>query len=231
MVILDEPPGWWRTKQDAGDKSLSSAKVREICKTEGPVWLLTVPSCCGYAQNPISVYYAFDKDGVELEQCVAEVTNTPWGERVVFSFEPEMKDALPKSLHVSPFMDMKNTWKIRTQAPSPTKGLKVDIFVGHPEYGSYFLARLTCRVSKHRGTRSERADLRTLYDYGYMPQRVALWIYWQAMVLVWKGAPMFMHPRLEDYREAVEREMDRKQVGQKYRSWDFLRVQWPFNRD
>lgn len=41
-----------------------------------------------------------------LAVCVAEVTNTPWGERVVFNFNPAGQ-RVPKALHVSPFMDMR----------------------------------------------------------------------------------------------------------------------------
>jgi DUF1365 family protein len=38
-----------------------------------------------------------------------QVTNTPWGDRVTFMFNPA-GDVTPKALHVSPFMDMQNTW-------------------------------------------------------------------------------------------------------------------------
>jgi DUF1365 family protein len=38
-----------------------------------------------------------------------QVTNTPWGERVSFVFNPA-GDVGPKALHVSPFMDMDNSW-------------------------------------------------------------------------------------------------------------------------
>jgi len=41
--------------------------------------------------------------------CCVQVTNTPWGERVSFLFNPA-GDTSPKALHVSPFMDMGNTW-------------------------------------------------------------------------------------------------------------------------
>lgn len=52
----------------------------------GPVRLLTHPPAAGYTQNPISVYYCYSPDGQRLEQCIAEVTNTPWAERVTFLF-------------------------------------------------------------------------------------------------------------------------------------------------
>lgn len=239
MVNLDNPPDWWERSPNKGQISLTPDSVRETCGTRGPVWLLTIPSCCGYTQNPISVYYAYGEDGTTLEHCVSEVTNTPWGERVLFSFDPTAGAGgdggtdwkLPKSLHVSPFMDMSNTWRIRTSSPFDEGGLSVDIMVGHPSYGNYFLARLSGEVSRHRRLRSEEADLATLCKYGYMPQRVAVWIYWQAMVLLWKGAPLFMHPRLDTYRPKVKEGMDAKQSGAKYITWDWTRVHFPWNRE
>lgn len=72
------------------------------------MWLLTHPAAAGYVQNPISVYYCHAKDG-SLPWAIAEVTNTPWAARVTFLFRPD-GHTVPKSLHVSPFMDMKNTW-------------------------------------------------------------------------------------------------------------------------
>jgi Protein of unknown function (DUF1365) len=74
----------------------------------GEVRVLTHPASAGYAQNPISVYYCYSPTG-ELERCIAEVTNTPWAERVRFNFAPAGQD-VPKALHVSPLMDMKSTW-------------------------------------------------------------------------------------------------------------------------
>lgn len=37
------------------------------------------------------------------------MTNTPWNERVTFVFDPAGA-RVAKALHVSPFMDMHNTW-------------------------------------------------------------------------------------------------------------------------
>lgn len=41
--------------------------------------------------------------------CPAQVTNTPWNERVTFVFDPKGAE-VKKALHVSPFMDMDGTW-------------------------------------------------------------------------------------------------------------------------
>eukprot|EP00198_Chlamydomonas_reinhardtii_P007176 XP_001696512.1 predicted protein [Chlamydomonas reinhardtii] len=94
-----------------------------------PVKLLTDPISAGYLQNPISVYYCYsgsssgsgssggkgagakEEAGAaepKLERCIAEVTNTPWNERVTFVFDPAGA-RVAKALHVSPFMDMHNT--------------------------------------------------------------------------------------------------------------------------
>lgn len=85
--------------------------------TPGPVWVLTTPPAAGYSQNPISVYYLWDGEqdarGFLPQEppstALAVVTNTPWGARVCFAFDPR-GDKVAKCLHVSPFMDMDATW-------------------------------------------------------------------------------------------------------------------------
>jgi DUF1365 family protein len=47
----------------------------------GPIRLLTNLSYFGYCFNPISIYYCFDARDTRVETIVAEVSNTPWGER------------------------------------------------------------------------------------------------------------------------------------------------------
>ena len=43
--------------------------------------LLTTPRTLGRSFNPVSFYYCFDPAGETVLAIVAEVTNTPWGER------------------------------------------------------------------------------------------------------------------------------------------------------
>jgi DUF1365 family protein len=58
--------------------------------------------------------------------CVAEVTNTPWGERVVFNFDPAGQ-RVPKALHVSPFMDMLGDWDLSATHPGAEMALHVNV--------------------------------------------------------------------------------------------------------
>ena len=83
VIDLDNSPSWWkRTPTD----NLTASEARRLAGTAGPVRLLTHPPAAGYSQNPISVYYCYSADGSSLEQCIAEVTNTPGAERVSFLF-------------------------------------------------------------------------------------------------------------------------------------------------
>ncbi|KAI3428977.1 uncharacterized protein J3R85_008787 [Psidium guajava] len=181
---------------------LSADEARQFADTNGPIFLLTIPPSVGYEQNPLSLYYCYDLKGTtqHLYKCIAEVTNTPWGERVLFVFNPN-SDLVAKPLHVSPFMDMLGNWSIKANAPEDN--LFVAISVQHPKLGNYFTATLKAkRVSS--STLSNHATF-----FWLMPHKVALWIYWQAFKLWWKNVSFIQHPRYANptYREeAAERD-------------------------
>jgi DUF1365 family protein len=137
LVDLDAPPPWFTKSGQAADH-ISADAARARCGADGRVLLLTSPWSFGYAQNPISVYYVYERvPGVTgkdanrqplysnarpfLKACAAEVTNTPWGERVVFDFDPRGQ-RVPKSLHVSPFMDAQGDWCLRASDPMEVLG-------------------------------------------------------------------------------------------------------------
>ncbi|KAJ4824591.1 hypothetical protein Tsubulata_007144 [Turnera subulata] len=167
---------------------LSADEARRVSQTNGPVFLLTIPPSVGYEQNPLSLYYCYDVEGStpHLKKCIAEVTNTPWGERVRFVFEPN-SDLVAKPLHVSPFMDMLGNWNLRTNAPG--ESLSVVISVQHPELGNYFVATL-----KAKRIPSELVSDHSIF-FWLMPHKVALWIYWHALKLWWKNVQFIQHPR------------------------------------
>ena len=53
----------------------------------GPVRLLTTPRFCGIGFNPVCFHYLHEEGGRKLEAVIAEVTNTPWGERHSYVLE------------------------------------------------------------------------------------------------------------------------------------------------
>ena len=90
----------------------------------GPIRLLTHLAHFGYCFNPVSFYYCFDRGGERVESIVAEITNTPWGERhayVLHAARATMRTRaihrqFAKEFHVSPFMpmDLQYDWRFST---------------------------------------------------------------------------------------------------------------------
>ncbi|GAB2226284.1 hypothetical protein Droror1_Dr00022085 [Drosera rotundifolia] len=175
----------------------SADQARKFADTNGPVFLLTIPPSVGYVQNPLSLYYCYEvqDSSSSLKKCIAEVTNTPWGERVSFVFDPN-SDVAAKALHVSPFMDMQGSWSMKATAPGDD--LSVVILVQHPELGHFFSATLKAK-------KVPLVSDETLF-FWLMPHKVALWIYWQALILWWKNVAFIQHPRYANpaYRKEAQ---------------------------
>ncbi|KAK9077413.1 hypothetical protein SSX86_005750 [Deinandra increscens subsp. villosa] len=103
-----------------------------------------------------------------LKKCIAKVTNTPWGERVQFLFNPNSY-VVAKQLHVSPFMDMPGNWNMKTSVPGDN--LVVNISVNHHKLGVYFTGSLTAN-------RISSSSVEHAVFFWLMPHNVAIWIYW-----------------------------------------------------
>jgi len=165
---------------------LTAAQARSESGYDGRVLLLLLPGSAGFEENPIVVYYCHDAAGA-LRCCLAEVTNTPWGDRVRFAFAPS-GDELPKAMHVSPLQDMASAWTLHASAPAERLALSVSC--EHPELGRFFDASLAARRVAQPASSEAWAWL--------MPHRVAAWIYWHATLLLWAGVPFLPHPKSSD---------------------------------
>ena len=159
---------------------------------DGPVRVLTHPRTLGTCFNPVSFYYAFDTDG-RLDAVVAEVTNTPWGERHAYVLRGDghgvLRGTHPKALHVSPFlaMDRRHEWAV-----SPPSGtLSVHIEDRRLDgSGVDFDATLSLR-REELTPRSLRAFV-ARHPGGTL--RVLALIYGHALGLKLRGARHFPHP-------------------------------------
>jgi uncharacterized protein len=182
----------------AADRPLADCVRETVHETSGdqvtgPIRILTHLRYFGLVVNPVSFYYCFDSAGERLEAILAEVTNTPWGERhsYVLTWDREAGDVqqfgCAKEFHVSPFlpMDMSYAWRLS----EPGRQLTVDL-ENHDETGCVFDASLVMRRRELTTANVGRAVVR----YPFMTGRVLAGIYWQAFRLWWKKAPYFPHP-------------------------------------
>ncbi len=155
----------------------------------GPVTLVTQLRTFGYLFNPVSFYLCHDEHG-ELDAFVAEITNTPWGERFAYVLDARGGQRLwrfPKRFHVSPFlpMELEYEWRLRLDE----RGLAVhmtDLAQGRP----VFHAALELARRPIRGATLARC----LLLHPLQPLGAHAAIYWQALRLWWKRTPFHAHP-------------------------------------
>jgi DUF1365 family protein len=164
----------------------------------GPVRLLTHVRCFGHCFNPVSFYYCFDAGDERVLAVVAEVTNTPWGERHAYVMAaPDtleggsvavLRETLDKRLHVSPFMgmDLRYDWRVSV----PDEHLLVHIEARRRDGESVFDATLSLR----RTEIDARSLWRALLRYPLMTLRVQGRIYAHALGLRLRGARCFSKP-------------------------------------
>ena len=170
---LDAPPP---------GKFLERAAVEGLVgRSVDRIQLLTMPRSLGVGFNPVSFYYCFDAAGA-LTHVVAEVTNTPWGERHSYVL-PQGHGSPEKAHHVSPFMGMDHAYEVRASAPGET----LSVHIESRRAGQLaFDATLNLKRRPYSRLRLAGASIRTL----------AL-IYAHAVALKLKGAPIHPHPRTE----------------------------------
>lgn len=164
-------------------------------RPEGPVRLLTNLSYFGFCFNPVSFYYCFDADGETLNTIVAEVNNTPWGERDTYvlpeshnvgkgdvkRFQPE------KKMHVSPFMSMEIDYDWCFTEPRQ----RLSVYMANMQDGKRFF---DASITMARKEISGRSLAGVLVRFPLITAKVVGAIYWQALRLWLKRCPFYKHP-------------------------------------
>jgi DUF1365 family protein len=199
LLDLDELPelrlrGRFRRSDHIGDPGRPLKEtVREIAgpaAPQGPVRVLTNLRTLGHCFNPACFYYLYEADGKTLGAVVAEVTNTPWGDRHAYvvprgDAARVVAGGMEKAMHVSPFMTMDQRYVLRATEPGPTLSVHIE---SHEDSGRVFDATLNLRrapLTRRGLARQSGATLRLL----------AL-IYAHALVLKLKGVPVHRRPQV-----------------------------------
>lgn len=194
---------WFRRADHYGDPGvpLDEAIRRLVAertgtRPDGPIRLLTHLRYLGHCFNPVSFYYCFAPDGGAVQVIVAEVNNTPWGERHMYVL-PEASNLGPrdqkryelqKELHVSPFLAMNMEYGWRFAIP----GEQLWVHMENRQDGARVF-EVTLSLERRPVSGLELA--RALAAHPAMTVQVVAGIYSQALRLWMRRAPFHPHPR------------------------------------
>ena len=185
-------PIWFRRADFLGNPQTPLAEeARRIvteqtgCRPAGRVSLLAHPRYLGVGFNPVSFYFVHNEND-EVEATIAEVTNTPWGQRRAYVLRGSA-GRFEKQLHVSPFMGMNQTYEWSAVQP----GERLAISIRNHEAGrTVFEAGLSLRRRPLTGRNLARA----FFTHPPMTAAGLARIYGNAFKLKLKGAPYFANP-------------------------------------
>ena len=170
-------------------------RVAELTGTrpEGPIRMLTQLRSFGVCFNPVSFYYCLDANAERLQAVLAEVTNTPWGERHAYALDEAMPGStlvtgsFDKRLHVSPFMSMDHVYRARATTPGETLSVQIE---NHQDDVKVFEA--TLNLTRRPLTRRQAARMTAAHPAA--SARTLALIYGHAVGLKLSGARYHRHP-------------------------------------
>ena len=192
----------WHRADHHGDPARSlDAEIRDLAESRtgrrpgGAIRLLTAPRVLGYGFNPVSFYYCFDAGDREVDCVIAEINNTPWGERHCYVLPAthnegsasKLRFRFGKDFHVSPFMPMDMSYDWRFSRPG-------NRLLVHMENWRDGAARFDATMTLDRVPITGRSLAGALLRYPLLPLKVTTAIYWQAFRLWAKGVPFHTHP-------------------------------------
>lgn len=161
---------------------------------QGSICLLTQPRSWGLSFNPVSFFYCHEADG-QLAAILCEVTNTPWRERYHYVLPAKAPEnlgdfhqhfAVAKAFHVSPFLPPDLEYRMSFSPAAKRLGVHMADWQGE-------LKLFDATLSLKRQALDRASLHRYLRLFPWMTAKTCLAIYWQALRLLLKRAPIFAH--------------------------------------
>ena len=203
QVLAGIPPvlARFRRADYLGDPAVPlDTAVRDLVQTRlgfrpaGPVRMLAHLRYLGHCFNPVVFYWCFAPGSGRVEAVVAEVTNTPWGERHAYVVAGEgnadhvLESLHEKAMHVSPFMPMEMTYRWSVATP----GEQLAVTIENRDAGGALVFDAQLALRRRAITRASLTHV--LVRHPAMTLRVLGGIYGQALRLRLKGVRWHSHP-------------------------------------
>lgn len=183
------------TDLDLRDAVKARIEQQTGARFEGRICLLTHLRFMGFVFNPVSFYFCFPEGSDQPRFILAEITNTPWGERFCYVLDTRESSTqnrqwnfkFGKAFHVSPFMPMEIDYRWRF-------GLHDDKLTIHMQL--YRLAQrcFDATLQLDRLDLSPKTMRSIPLQYPFITGAIVFRIYWHAFRLWLKGIPFYSHP-------------------------------------
>jgi DUF1365 family protein len=196
------------------DEVRALVQARTGRRPDGPIRLLTNLRYFGHAFNPVSFYFCFAAAEHRVQAIVAEVTNTPWGERHAYVLTPSpdrapgavMQGRFAKEFHVSPFMGMDYDYSWRITEPGEQLIVHIE---STPRSGDGQPA-FDATLSLQRRELTPAQMRRLLARHPMLSLRTVRQIYGHGLRLKLKGARYFPNPSGAPFIGAARRRHARR---------------------
>ena len=162
-------------------------------RPDGPIRMLTHLRYWGRIENPVTFYYCFDRADTRPRTVVAEVTNTPWGDRHTYVIDGPadrsgvISTTTDKAMHVSPLMGMDHEYELRFGEPGP----RLPVHIASRRAGEL---HFDATLNLERRPLTRRRLGRLLVEYPPMSFAVIAGIHFQAAVNWVRGASFHSRP-------------------------------------
>lgn len=191
---------WWhwaRFKRSdyLGEGNLKQAVQDKVFELTGERFQGKVLAVChlrylGLYFSPVNFYYVYDKQQ-NWRYLLAEVSNTPWNERHYYAIRADAGTENkhwkhPKAFHVSPFNPIDQEYQWRLKPLSERFHVHLECHRSNKEFD----ATLAMRGREFTSLNL----LKLLIFTPLMTVKVMAGIYWHALKLWVKRAPVFNHP-------------------------------------